>query len=288
MNPLPQGGQIGFVFARRRRRLVDGPKVTPPARVGSFFVLFAVADQSHRHDAHFAAAARRRPRWECSGCKVAAAVPFWAMICSMTCRASRAAWATSACSSNSSETATLVMPKKAPSIAAATVPEYSTLMPAFSPPLMPLTTRSGRRGQTLEQPQLDAIGRAAFDRPTAPLLPVEQFVDDQRAEIGDRMSDAALLGGRRDDVHLAQRGQLAARAPAIPGRRCRRHWSAKSARIHASSLEARSSVSRRRLHYNRADHETQRFASRSSGKATSPVSGGPAACRRRSNLICRL
>ena len=41
----------------------------------------------------------------------------------------------------------LVMPKNAPSVAAATVPEYSTLIPRFSPPLMPLTTRSGRRGQ---------------------------------------------------------------------------------------------------------------------------------------------
>ena len=111
----------------------------------------------------------------------------------------------------------LVMPKNAPSIAAATVPEYRTLIPAFNPLLMPLTTRSGRRGQIFAKPELHAIGRASFDRPTPPLPRVEQFLDDQRAEIGDRMADAALFGGRGDDVHLAQAFQLP-----LQGRQSRR------------------------------------------------------------------
>jgi len=39
-------------------------------------------------------------------------------------------------------------------MAAATVPLYKTLIPAFSPPLMPLTTKSGRLGQYSEMPIL--------------------------------------------------------------------------------------------------------------------------------------
>ena len=39
----------------------------------------------------------------------------------------------------------LVILKNAPSIAAATVPEYSTLIPAFEPELIPETIRSGGR-----------------------------------------------------------------------------------------------------------------------------------------------
>ncbi len=39
----------------------------------------------------------------------------------------------------------LVILKNAPSIAAATVPEYSTLMPALAPELIPETIRSGGR-----------------------------------------------------------------------------------------------------------------------------------------------
>ena len=42
------------------------------------------------------------------------------------------------------ETASAGMPHMAPSRAAATVPEYTALMPAFSPRLMPETSRSGR------------------------------------------------------------------------------------------------------------------------------------------------
>ena len=102
----------------------------------------------------------------------------------------------------------LVIPKNAPSIAAATVPEYRTLIPAFSPLLMPLTTRSGRRGQIFANAEFHAIGRASLDRPTPPLPTVEQFLDDQRAEIGDRVADAALLGGRGDNIDLAQAFQL--------------------------------------------------------------------------------
>ena len=72
-------------------------------------------------------------------------------------------------------------------------------MPAFSPPLMPLTTRSGRRGQNSATPEFHAVGRAAFDGPAAPAVAVEHFLDRQRREERDRMADAALLGGRRDD-----------------------------------------------------------------------------------------
>ena len=96
------------------------------------------------------------------------------------------------------------MPNKAPSVAPATVPEYSTLMPMLSPPLMPLTIRSGRFGQNSRQRQLHAVGRAALDRPAAAPLAVEHFFGHQRAEKRDRMPDAALLDGRRDDAHVAQ------------------------------------------------------------------------------------
>ena len=44
--------------------------------------------------------------------------------------------------------------KKAPSIAAATVPEYNTLIPAFKPPLIPLTIRSGVSRQNSNKPIL--------------------------------------------------------------------------------------------------------------------------------------
>ena len=51
----------------------------------------------------------------------------------------------SKCSDSSRETAMLVILKKDPSIAAATVPEYSTLIPAFEPELIPEMIRSGGR-----------------------------------------------------------------------------------------------------------------------------------------------
>ena len=43
----------------------------------------------------------------------------------------------------SSEIATEGIPKSAPSIAAATVPEYNTLIPTLAPIFMPDTNRSG-------------------------------------------------------------------------------------------------------------------------------------------------
>ena len=95
------------------------------------------------------------------------------------------------------------MPNTAPSVAPATVPEYSTLMPRFSPPLMPLTTRSGLRAELGER-QLHAIGRAAFHGPAAPPLAVEHFLRHERAEERDRVPYAALLDRRRDDAHVAQ------------------------------------------------------------------------------------
>ena len=82
-------------------------------------------------------------------------------------------------------------------------PNTSTLIPRFSPPLMPLTTRSGARAE-LGQRQLHAIGRAAFDGPTAPPLAVEHFLGHQRAQERDRVPHAALLDRRRDDAHIAQ------------------------------------------------------------------------------------
>ncbi len=61
----------------------------------------------------------------------------------ITSTASRAAASNRACSSYSRLTAIDGRSFRAPSVAAATVPEYKTLTPTFSPPLMPLTTRSG-------------------------------------------------------------------------------------------------------------------------------------------------
>ena len=46
----------------------------------------------------------------------------------------------------------LVILKKAPSIAAATVPEYKTLIPAFEPELIPETIRSGGRDMSSQIP----------------------------------------------------------------------------------------------------------------------------------------
>ena len=102
----------------------------------------------------------------------------------------------------------LVTPKKAPSIAAATVPEYSTLIPAFSPLLIPLTTSCGPRSAQLGDRQLHAVGGAAFDRPAPPPRPVEHFAGHQRREVGDRVADAALLGQRGDDLDGAELLQL--------------------------------------------------------------------------------
>ena len=76
-------------------------------------------------------------------------------------------------------------------------------MPTFSPPLMPLTSKSGF-GQNSRQRQLHAIGRAALDRPAAPPLAVEHFFRHQRAEKRDRVPYPALLDRRRNDAHVAQ------------------------------------------------------------------------------------
>ena len=46
------------------------------------------------------------------------------------------------------------MPKKAPSIAAVTVPEYSTLMPELAPELIPLTISRGVSLQNSSTPSL--------------------------------------------------------------------------------------------------------------------------------------
>ena len=60
----------------------------------------------------------------------------------------------------------------------------------------PAHDQVGAAGTTLEQAQFDAIGRAAVDGPAAAFALVEDFFDGQRREIGDRVADAALLGGR--------------------------------------------------------------------------------------------
>ena len=49
-----------------------------------------------------------------------------------------------------SETATAGLPRKRPSVAAATVPEYNTSSPRFEPSLMPDTTMSGSKGNSPE------------------------------------------------------------------------------------------------------------------------------------------
>ena len=59
----------------------------------------------------------------------------------------------------------LVILKNAPSIAAATVPEYKTLIPAFEPELIPETIRSGGRDKQLADPKLYTISRASLDLP---------------------------------------------------------------------------------------------------------------------------
>ena len=81
-------------------------------------------------------------------------------------------------------------------------------MPAFSPPLIPLTTSVGRVGTELENTQLNAIGRASLDRPASTAFSVEYFLDHQRAEERDRVPDTALLGGRRNDRDVAQLDEL--------------------------------------------------------------------------------
>ena len=107
------------------------------------------------------------------------------------------------------------MPKNAPSMAAATVPEYSTLMPAFSPLLIPLTTRSGRPRAELVDADFHAIGGAPLDRPTPPPaaapagIVVEHLFDDQRRQVRDRMPHATLLGRRGHHVNFSEPPHLA-------------------------------------------------------------------------------
>jgi len=62
-----------------------------------------------------------RAAWECSDCRVAAR-PFLFQHLADDFRGQAGGLVEAACSSNSSDTATLVMPKKAPSIAAPPCP----------------------------------------------------------------------------------------------------------------------------------------------------------------------
>jgi len=67
----------------------------------------------------------------------------------------------------------------------------------------------GRRLQELEQGELDAIGRPAFDRPAhRRLIFVEHFLRDERREQRDRVTDGALLARRRDHRDRAELLQL--------------------------------------------------------------------------------
>src|SRR5205814_13190 len=63
----------------------------------------------------------------------------------------------------------------------------------------------GSLAAKLEDTELDAVGRAAFDGPASAPLAVVDFLGDQRPKERDRVTDAALLGGRGDDADVAQR-----------------------------------------------------------------------------------
>jgi hypothetical protein len=77
-------------------------------------------------------------------------------------------------------------------MAAATVPEYKTLIPAFN-----------------EDADLHAVGRAPLPGPTAALPGFKHLFDHQRAQVRDRMAHAALFRRRGHDVHVPQPFQLA-------------------------------------------------------------------------------
>ena len=136
----------------------------------------------------------------------------------MTRTACRAACGKSKCSDSSSETAMLVILKNAPSIAAATVPEYSTLIPAFEPELIPETIRSGGRGISSQIPSLTlSAGLPSTFQPSVGAVDVLHLLDDQGLEQRDRVPHAALLHRRGHHGHVPQPQQLLAQGPQAGG-----------------------------------------------------------------------
>ena len=89
-------------------------------------------------------------------------------------------------------------------MAAATVPEYRTLIPAFDR-VDPGDAQVGRPHHQLADRQLDAVRRASLDHPAqGRAIVIIHLLDDQRGQERDRMPHAALLHGRGDHGHRSQ------------------------------------------------------------------------------------
>ena len=198
------------------------PKNNSDRAVLSLFKSLAITFHTHRHNQQFSRLRQRR-RGNVEVIKLGRS-RFASNVCSITRTANSAALSTCECSSYSNETAKLVIPKNAPSIAAATVPEYSTLMPAFRPPLMPLTTRSGLLDKT--QTRLASPSRPGLPStcPAAAARTVVNLLGRKRSEERDRVTHAALLLRRSDDRHITQPSEHPTPSPPAPERICRRQF----------------------------------------------------------------
>ena len=99
-------------------------------------------------------------------------------------------------------------------MAAATVPEYRTLMPALEPAFRPLTRTSGGSGNNSTSASLtQSAGRPSTAQPRNCCVVVVNFLDQQRGQQGNRMADGALFRGRGDDRYLAEFLQLGSQRP---------------------------------------------------------------------------
>ena len=108
-----------------------------------------------------------------------------------------------------SDTAIAGRPRKRPSIAAATVPEYSTSSPRFAPSLMPETTMSCSSSNRPGDREVHAVRRRAVDDVVLALAELE---DAQRHVERQRVAGAAAVAVGRDDGDLGQRRKRVAQA----------------------------------------------------------------------------